>query len=207
MANSLRLAAVSLWGGGALALILTSLRFSAFGHGAGSFLDVVGASYEGWSILSNLLVLFGVTALHRLQADKYGRLGRAGFLIIAAAYTLPVLAQIWSGVLFPLPHPLWNIGALTVLASVSLAIVGWGLWGTASYRAASLPVWAIPVPFVIASVWMTARFFFSHFWFGVFWLGDLGLITAVNAVGFGMLGVFLWRVSNGRYSIGSDPVM
>jgi hypothetical protein len=208
MRDRSRLAAISLWVGALSALVVTSLQLSALNQPDGSVLALTGPDYARWSIFPILLVLYGVVILDRYQATKYGRLGRIGFLTTFSGYSLLAFGGIWSEVLFPSDHPFWfvgpNLGALGLL----VVIAGWVLWGVASYRARSLPTWAIPAPFVIAFVWVTARFYLSDFLYDRFSIRDGILIQAVNAVGLGLLGLVLWRSDDTRsMAAATEPVL
>lgn len=175
------------------ALLIAGLHLTAQTDADGSAFGLTGDYYARWSIFPVLLILYGLTALHRHQANGYGRLGRIGFLTTFSGYFLLVTGRVWWEVLFPVTHPLAFVGGNLILLGQLVAIGGWGLWGIASLKAASLPTWAIPAPFVIAFAWLTGRFYVSDFLFELFWMGDVGLTYAVNAVGLGLLGLVVWR--------------
>ncbi|MPZ53928.1 MAG: hypothetical protein GEU79_14545 [Acidimicrobiia bacterium] len=197
MLRRTRRAAVSLWVGGFSALLFTSLRFTAVYEPDDSVFGFTAEEYDPWLILPIGLILYGLAALHRHQAPDYGRLGCIGFLTTVTGYSLILVGDAWSVVLFPPTHLFWFVGGTLSSLGLLVVIAGWALWGIASFRAKSLPTWAIPAPLVIALVWVTARFVLTDFLFDVFWMGDPGLIQAVNAIGLGVLGLALWRSENG----------
>ena len=193
MRNRSRLAALSLWVGGLSALLVHGLVLTALNEADGSIFALTGNDYARWSIFPTLLVLYGLAALHTHQSAEYGRLGSIGFATTVTGYSLTVVGELWSEVLFPRDHPFWFIGPNLSALGLLVVIAGWVVWGAASYTAKSLPSWAAPVPFVIAFVWVAARFYLSDFLYDVFSIRDGILIQAVNAVGLGLLGLVLWR--------------
>lgn len=188
-----RLGAISLWVGGSSAFLVTLLQLTALSQPDGSLFALTGNDYGRWLTFPMLVLLYGLTALHEHQKSEYGRLGRIGFSVTFAGYSLFVAGHLWAAILIPSAHPFWFVGPNLRALGVLLAISGWVLWGVASARAKSLPSWAVPAPFIMAFVWVVARFFLADIINQTTWMRDGALIQAVHAAGFAVLGLVLWR--------------
>lgn len=152
--------------------------------------------FERWSLFGLFLVVWGIVGLHRYQRSAYGLPGRVGFQITVGGYGLLVLAVVWDYILFdPWGHPLHGIGFLASLIGLLALIVGWIEWGAASVRAKSMPVWALPVPFLMVAGWLAAFAFGQHLYQAASIDSGVG-IAVVSAAGFGALGLVLWTSPN-----------
>jgi hypothetical protein len=85
-------------------------------------------------VVALLLTATGLIALHRLQKDSYGSLGRAGFYVTLAA----IVARILGALVF-----LAGSSALEWISPPATAamLVGFVLYGIATLRARVLPRW------------------------------------------------------------------
>jgi hypothetical protein len=101
-------------------------------------------------VVALLLTATGLIALHMLQKDSYGSLGRAGFYITLAA----IVARTLGALVF-----LADSSALEWISSPATAVmlVGFVLYGIATLRARVLPRWyglalivALPVSLPLA---------------------------------------------------------
>ena len=188
-----RLGAIALWVGGSSAFLVTLLQFTALSQPDGSLFALTGSDYGRWMIFPTLVLLHGLSVLHVHQREAYGLLGRIGFLVTFAGYSLFLAGHLWAAVLIPPTHPFWFVGPNLRALGVLIAISGWILWGTASATEKSLPSWAVPAPLIMASVWVVARFFLADVINQTTWMRDGPLIQLVHAAGFAVLGLVLWR--------------
>jgi hypothetical protein len=152
--------------------------------------------FERWSLFPLLLVMWGLLGLHRYQQNGYGRRGRIGFRLTISGYGLLLFGVVWDFVLFdPWDHPLHSVGFLASLLGLLVVAVGWIVWGTASYRAKSLPPWALPVPFLIVVGWVAALLFGDSLYDAISINGGVAF-QVVSAISVGVLGLVLWRADD-----------
>lgn len=188
-----RFAALSLALGGSVAFLIEILDLTARHQADGSVSGISWDYYARWSIFPLLLVLYGLQGLHQHQESRYGRLGRFGFLITFCGYAMLVTGGIWTEVLFPPQHSLRFLGGLLSALGLLVVSAGWAVWGVASLTATSLPLWAAPIPLVIAFVWVVFRFPLHDFFSEAFWAGEGPFRYAVHAAGLCVLALALWR--------------
>jgi hypothetical protein len=122
-------------------------------------------------IVAVLLLVVGLVALHVLQHEEYGRIGRAGFytaIVSSLAQVLGVAVLLaGSTALVWLVYPVGSFGAF----------VGFVLYGAATLQAKVLPRWYGIA--LILSVPVTIGLLpYGFLWFGLVWL---------------VLGYVLWR--------------
>ncbi|CAA9476103.1 MAG: hypothetical protein AVDCRST_MAG25-2426 [uncultured Rubrobacteraceae bacterium] len=113
-------------------------------------------------IVALLLLLAGMVGFHAVQKGSYGRLGRAGFYTVIAAgvvILIPNLVFLLSGSTIEVLFPIALLGLL----------VGFALYGVATWRAGVLPRWC-GVVFVVAFPITTALGAYGNLWFGLVWL-------------------------------------
>ncbi len=194
MASRNRLAALALWSGGVSAWLVATLELSAWYQPDESLLGLTGEDYSRWSIFPLVLICYGLVALHRYQEGRYGRLGRIGFLATFTGYSMVFVGESFAEVLFPLHHPLHTVGGFISWLALPVILAGWGVWGLASLRWGSLPIWAAPVPLAVASFWLLVRFPLHDFFAdnAPFWLASGLVAQLITAVGLGLLGFVLW---------------
>jgi len=113
------------------------------------------------SIVSALLILLGLTGFHTLQKEKYGRLGRAAFYTLVAAY----VAQILGTAVLSVDQSIWWLSWIGAVG----ALVGYVLYGTASTRAGVLPRWCGEA-FIVAYSVATVLPGYGGILFGLIWL-------------------------------------
>lgn len=134
--------------------------------------------------------------LHQYQSDEYGRSGRIGFRLTITGYGLLLFGVVWRFVLFdPFKHPLHPVGFFAWLLGLVVVVVGWIVWGIASYRAKSLPSWALPVPFLIVAGWIAA-FMFDDALYEAISIKDRVAFQVFSAIGFLVLGLVLWQADD-----------
>lgn len=133
-----------------------------------ALLELSGVSEEGspWPtvlfIVGLLLLLAGMFGFHALQHGSYGRIGRAGFYAVLAAgviILIPNLVFLLSGSTIEVLFPIALLGLL----------VGFALYGVATWRAGVLPRWC-GVVFVVAFPITTLLGAYGNIWFGLVWL-------------------------------------
>jgi hypothetical protein len=106
---------------------------------------------SGAQLLAMVLLLVGLVALFARQAEVFGALGLAGFLL-ALIGTAMAAGALWSQV-FVVPHlaqaapEVADRGAGSVLAGYLLSFllfgVGWLVFGVAMLRTRAFPRWAV----------------------------------------------------------------
>jgi hypothetical protein len=106
---------------------------------------------SGAQLLAMVLLLVGLVALFARQAEVFGALGLAGFLLALIGTTMAAGA-LWSQV-FVVPHlaqaapEVADRGAGSVLAGYLLSFllfgVGWLVFGVAMLRTRAFPRWAV----------------------------------------------------------------
>jgi hypothetical protein len=106
---------------------------------------------SGAQLLAMVLLLVGLVALFARQAEVFGALGLAGFLLALIGTTMAAGA-LWSQV-FVVPHlaqaapEVADRGAGSVLAGYLLSFllfgVGWLVFGVATLRTRAFPRWAV----------------------------------------------------------------
>lgn len=106
---------------------------------------------SGAQLLAMVLLLMGLVALFVRQAEAFGALGLAGFILALAGTTLAAGA-LWSQV-FVVPRlaqaapEVADTGAGSVLAGYMISFllfgVGWLVFGVATLRTRMLPRWAV----------------------------------------------------------------
>ncbi len=192
-----RWSALALWVGGLLAVFVRFLFLAS--HGPTGFdeknqvLGLTQQDFERWSVFPLLLVLWGLAGLHQFQSGEYGRRGRRGYRLTAVGYGLVLFGVVWSFVLFdPFGHPLHPVGFLVWLVGLVVVVVGWVVWGRASFAVRSLPRWALPVPFLVAIGSVSAVLFDEELVDALSINGVAGT-QIVQAAGFLVLGMVLWR--------------
>lgn len=106
---------------------------------------------SGSQLLAMLLLLMGLVALFVRQADVFGTLGLAGFLL-ALVGTAMAVGALWSQV-FVVPRvaevapAIADTGSGSVLAGFLLSFLlfgaGWLVFGVATFRTRVFPRWAV----------------------------------------------------------------
>jgi hypothetical protein len=121
---------------GAIGLMLGGVMWVVLGLSAlvGYLQAIPGREDVALFVVALLLTAAGLVALHTLQNDSYGLLGRAGFYIALAA----VAARILGAVVF--------LAGSSALEWISLPgtlgmLVGFVLYGVATVQARVLPRW------------------------------------------------------------------
>jgi hypothetical protein len=192
--------ALSLWVGG-LSLVPIQLLWLA-SHGPTGFdernvvLGLTQQDFERWSLFPLLLIVWGLMGLHQYQSDGYGRLGRIGYRLTITGYGLLLFGVVWRFVLFdPFEHPLHAVGFFAWLLGLVVVVVGWIVWGIASYRAKSLPPWALPVPFLIVAGWIAAIVFGDALYEAIS-IKDAVAFQVFSAIGVLVLGLVLWQADD-----------
>ncbi len=192
-----RWSALTLWVGGLLAVFVRLLFLASHGPtGYDEMKEVLGLTqhdFERWSVFPLLLVLWGLAGLHQFQSGEYGRRGRRGYRLTAVGYGLVLFGVVWQFVLFnPSGHPLHGVGFLVWLIGLLVVVVGWIVWGTASFTVRSLPRWALPVPFLMA-IGSVSAVLFDEELVDTLSINGVAGIQIVQAAGFLVLGMVLWR--------------
>jgi len=192
--------AVSLWTGGVFGVITQLLFLASHGPTESDEGDVIIGltqhDFERWSLLVLLLVMWGLIGLHRYQSSTYGRRGLIGFRLTITGYGLLLFGIVWDFVLFdPFEHALHGVGFFASLLGLLIVMVGWIVWGTASYKARSLPSWALPVPFLIPAGWV-AGLVFDDLLYEAISINDGVAIQVVSAIGALILGLVLWQADD-----------
>jgi hypothetical protein len=113
-------------------------------------------------VVAMLLVLVGILGFHALQKGSYGLMGLSGFYAVVAGIAGQVvgLAFLLSGS----TSLLWLVSA-----AAFVLMVGFVLYGFATFRAGALPRWcgaALIVTFPLAFVFGM----YAYFWLGFIWL-------------------------------------
>jgi len=141
-----------------------------------------------------MLVLYGSVGLHRHQEATYGRSGRIGFSTTFIGYSLMFIGEAFAEVMFPLDHPLHTLGGLFRWLALPVILAGLGIWGMASLRSRSLPIWAAPAPLAMAFLWFLVRFPLHDFFLDnvPIWAASGVVTQAIIAGGLGLLGLVLW---------------
>lgn len=171
----------SAFAGGALSVVVALLAlavpdyylFSTFSH----YLITLA---EGGALLA---VLGALASLHILQRERYGRIGKAGFIVAFAGVSLagaghllalPFLEFVSTGsvayVLIGLDQGVFlPLGTVYVLGA-SLMSIGFVVFGLSVARARALPLWCGPVLIGgVAGLWMLGN---AGGWtaFGLSWI-------------------------------------
>jgi hypothetical protein len=185
---------LALWVGGVSALAVTVLELSAWYQPDESIFGLTGEEYSRWSIFPLMLILYGSVGLHRYQEARYGRLGRIGFFTTFIGYSLLFVGEAFAEVMFPLHHPLHTLGGALGGLALPVILAGLGIWGMASLRSRSLPIWAAPAPLAMAVLWFLVRFPLHDFFLDrvPFWSASGVVAQAIIAGGLGLLGLVLW---------------
>jgi len=188
---------VSLWTGGVLGVLVQLLFLASHGPTENDERNVVVGltqhDFERWTLFTLLLVMWGLIGVHQYQSSTYGRRGRVGFRVTIGGYVLLLFGVVWDFILFdPFDHPLHGVGFPASLLGLLIVMVGWIVWGTASYKAKSLPSWALPVPFLIPAGWIAALIFGNALYEAIS-INDGVAIQIVSAVGALVFGLVLWQ--------------